>query len=271
MRRFEGPTRYLGDQSGNLALFRNKADRYPQKLTPDESLGFWQKPFDWNQYHPSYFNQMYQALNAIRVMRLDPRSCIVEVGSGAGWLSRILAGLGYCVECIEPCETMIDIARQNVAEFLRLHRMDSLIPNVRFHRTTLEECELSDQIADAILLFESCHHLADECRAMRQAHRLLKPGGVLCVAGEGAWIPGHVEQAACYDAAIRQFDTLESPFTPEYLTHVLELAGFEQVTRHYGINGWYSSDYGKAPIQELAQSNLIDSNNITARRPLENL
>ncbi len=270
MRCFEGPTRYLGDQCVNLALFRHKANRYARELTPDESLGLWLKPLDWNPLHPSFFNQMYQALNAIQIMRLDPRSSVVEVGSGAGWLTRILAGLSYHVECIEPSEIMIDVARENVAGFLRLHRMDSLIPNVRFHCTTLEECELPDQVADAILFYESCHHLVDECRAMRQAFRLLKPGGVLCIAGAGAWIPGNAEQAEAFDAAIRQYDTLESPFTPEYLTHVLELAGFEQVTRYYGINGWHRSENGKVPIHEVAQFSLVDSNNVTARRPMEN-
>ena len=69
---------------------------------------------------------MHQALNALQALRLSPQTCVVEIGSGAGWIARLLAGLAYRVECIEPSATMVEVARQNVAEFLRWHDIEDV-------------------------------------------------------------------------------------------------------------------------------------------------
>ncbi|MBV9392075.1 MAG: methyltransferase domain-containing protein, partial [Verrucomicrobia bacterium] len=73
---------------------------------------------------------------------------------------------------------------------------------MRCHQTTLEECELPDGIADGMLFSESFHHLVDEHLAARQAFRLLKPGGHLCISGESNWIHGNAQQAAFWDSEI---------------------------------------------------------------------
>ena len=267
MRRFNGPTRYLGDQSANLARFRDTAESYPRELTPDEARGLRQKPFDWSPGHPSFFNGMYQALNAIQALRLSPGARVVEVGSGAGWITQLLAGLAYRVECIEPSVTMIEAAHYNVAGFLWLHGMDDFWPNVRFHHTTLEECDLPAGIADGLLFYESFHHLVDERTAARQAFRLLKPGGSLCISGESNWIPGSAEQATCWDAEMKRFGTLESPFTHKYLIDVLASAGFTEIVRHHGINGWFPVSQERAHIGDVCQYPARFLNNVTARRP----
>jgi hypothetical protein len=93
-------------------------------------------------------------------------------------ITRLLAGLGYRVECVEPTATMIEVASQNIGEFLRLDDMEALIPSVQFHQTTLEECNLPDEIAEGLLFYESFHHLIDGTLAAKQAFLCPKPDGL---------------------------------------------------------------------------------------------
>lgn len=265
---FDGPTRYLGDQSHRLDHFEATADEYPRKLTPEQSKGLWQKPFDWSSGHPSFFNAMYQVLNATKALDLPPRSTIIEVGSGAGWLTRILAALGYKVHCIEPSSTMIDVARGNVSGFLGLHAMPHLVQNVIFHQSSLERFDVGGIAADGILFFEAFHHLIDERAATLKSFDLLKPGGAICISGDANWLPGNSEMEGALDAEMEAFGTMESPFTDGYLTHLLHEAGFHEVVRHHGINGWFPVEHATTPLRQLSNFPAEYLNNFTARRPL---
>jgi ubiquinone/menaquinone biosynthesis C-methylase UbiE len=141
-----------------------------------------------------------------------------------------------------------------------------IIANVQFHQTTLQECNLPDEIAEGLLFYESFHHLIDETLAAKQAFRLLKPGGILCISGDSNWLPGNSEQASFWDTERQRFGTLESPFTHQYLIHVLETAGFVEVVRHHGINGWFPLSQELKLIRDSGQFPATTLNNVTARR-----
>ncbi|MFH5924324.1 class I SAM-dependent methyltransferase [Roseomonas xinghualingensis] len=204
--------------------------------------------------------------NGIAAMDLDPGSTIVEVRSGAGWLTEILAGLHYQVECIEPAETMIAAAKERVAGFLAAHAMGGLLPRVRWHCTTLEESELPNGSADAMLFFESFHHIIDEHTALKNAHRIMKPGAVLCILGDANWNPGHQGQESFWQEEMDRFGTLESPFTHGYLEHALMKNGFVRFQRYHSVNGLVPIERGTDPVRGFAQLDAETVNLITARR-----
>lgn len=231
--------RFMGQQAAAFTRLKDAADAYPRSLTPDEEVGFWQKPLDWAEGHPNFLNNMYQLLNGLQAMRLKRGATIVEVGSGTGWTTELLAGLGYRVVCLEPAERMVAIARERVSAFLTLRRMAHLTDQVSFHVATLEEAGfLAGASADALLFFESFHHIIDERRALEEAARILKTDGVLCILGDANWIPGNREQEAFWEEEMQRFGTLESPFTHAYLTEILKAHGFAHVRRHHGVNGF---------------------------------
>jgi SAM-dependent methyltransferase len=209
---------------------------------------------------------MFQILNMLRVLNLDVGARIMEVGSGSGWVTEILVGLGYSVEAVEPSSQMIDASRDRIGKFKEKHRFNEC--PVSYHQSTLEEldCETVASV-DAVLFYEALHHVADEAVGLKKVHDVLKPGGVVGITGEGNWQPGNVVQEGLLAEEMERFGTLESPFTFEYLEFSLRKAGFRGITRYHGVNGFYPIEAEDAPIKEVADLSARFSNNITAKRP----
>ena len=261
-------TRFQGGSVEHFHKLKEAADAYPRSLSEAEQLGFWQKPFDWDAGHPNFFNNIFQILNGIQALNLAPGSTVVEVGSGAGWATEILVCLGYRVICLEPAEVMLETARKRVHASLELRRMAELSANVSYHCATLEEADfISPSMADAMIFFESFHHIIDEDKALEQAYRVLKPDGTLCILGDSNWIPGLKEQEDFWMEEMARFGTLESPFTHEYLAHVLKKHGFERIKRHHSVNGLIPIEDDARPVSEFTGN--LDAryvNLFTARR-----
>ena len=213
-----------------------------------------------------FSNLMYDVMNLLGVMRVPPKGRILEVGSGAGWLTEILAGLGYEIYALEPSAEMIDAVRQRLAGFIQHHRYRNP-PPVHFLCEPLEECSLSDGSVEGVIFHEALHHVVDEERGFAQCSRVLAPGGVLGVTGESEWRPGkHNLEAACEEEMAR-YGTLENPYTFEYLKYLLSKHGFEEVTRYHGVNGFFPERLGGLSIAEAAQAPAHDRNHITALKP----
>ena len=260
-------SRFRPNADLNFEALKAAADAYPRQLTEVEKLGFVQKPLDWHKGHPNYLNNMFQLLNGIQAMELEAGSTIVEVGSGAGWATEILAGLKYRVVCLEPASIMLEAAKQRVDKFLEAHAMSELASNISYRCATLEEFELPPQSADAVLFFESFHHVINEHSSMLQVARVLRPGGVLCILGDSNWIPGLKEQEDFWVAEMERFGTLESPFTHTYLTELLSTYGFVDIRRHHGVNALVPVERENEPVRSFAGH--LDANYVnlfTARR-----
>ena len=100
MTEFCGPTRFLGQTSVHFEKYKRAAEFYTWLLTKQDLLGLFTKPFDRSKGHYSFFFPMFQALNMLRLLNLEPGSRILEVGAGSGWLTELLVGLGYAVEAL---------------------------------------------------------------------------------------------------------------------------------------------------------------------------
>jgi SAM-dependent methyltransferase len=261
------PTRFVGNTTRDYQRYLRTAQEYVVNLRGDESLGLYQKPCDWNTGHPTFFQEIYQVLNILRSMALPPGARVAEIGSGAGWLTEMLLGLGYEVWAVEPSEEMLAVARQRVDSYMRHHRFPAPY-KVRFFCESIENCTLPDDSVDAVLFHESLHHVIDEDRTLSECRRVLRPGGVLGTSGESNWQPGNREQEAFWEAEMARFGTLESPFTYEYLHRKLVEHGFTDVTRYHGINLNVPVSQENATIKQLANYPAQSLNNITARKPL---
>ena len=96
---------------------------------------------------------------------------VADIGCGNGGLARLMTRLGARVTGIEPSEHQL--ARARAAE---------PAGGEVYIQGVAEDLPLSDTSLDAVLFFNSLHHVPIEhqARALREAARVLEPGGRLC-------------------------------------------------------------------------------------------
>ncbi len=116
------------------------------------------------------------------LMRVEGRN-FVDVGCGAGRLSRELAARGAQVLGVEPDPVQAEKNRQAEP-----------VPGLTFVEGRAEALPVDDASMDGVFFFRSLHHVPAGAMdaALREAARVLKPDGFLCVvepAMEGSFFP----------------------------------------------------------------------------------
>jgi len=107
---------------------------------------------------------------------VPPKSKILEVGAGTGRYSIALAMEGYDVAAVELVENNLEILRRNAAG----------LENITSYQGDAENLHLfADNSFDAVLVLGPMYHLfekTEQHRALDEAIRVAKPGGVIMVA-----------------------------------------------------------------------------------------
>lgn len=107
---------------------------------------------------------------------IKPDDHILEIGAGTGRYSHALARQGYAVDAVELVEHNIEIFRKNTLE----HEKISVLQG-----NALDLRAFSDNQYDMTLLLGPLYHLyskEDKRRAIREAIRVTKPGGIIFAA-----------------------------------------------------------------------------------------
>jgi ubiquinone/menaquinone biosynthesis C-methylase UbiE len=106
-----------------------------------------------------------------------PSTVIYDVGGGAGVYAFPLAQQGYTVHLLDITPLHIEQARAHMHE-TGIKLAECAVGDAR-------HIEAPDGVADAVLLLGPLYHLReadDRAQALREAYRILKPGGVLLAA-----------------------------------------------------------------------------------------
>jgi SAM-dependent methyltransferase len=106
------------------------------------------------------------------------RGRVLDVGGGPGIHAAHLAGRGYDVALIDPVADHVEEARAR-AEEQAFRRPDAVFSAQEGDARALP---FDDASADAVLLLGPLYHLferQERLGALREAHRVLRPGGVL--------------------------------------------------------------------------------------------
>jgi len=103
---------------------------------------------------------------------------IADIGGGPGRYSIYLTGLGHQITLVDLSQAEMEIARERANEAgLQIQQM--------LQANALDLSGLSNDQFDAVLLMGPLYHLQEETerqRAVREAMRILKPGGLLFAA-----------------------------------------------------------------------------------------
>lgn len=107
------------------------------------------------------------------LLKLLPPMRIVDIGAGEGTLSLLLAQSAERVIAVDNSEQMIAYGREAAFK--------AGVRNLEYRLGDLEELPLDDASVDLALFSQSLHHAIHPLNALKEAYRVLKPGGKLFV------------------------------------------------------------------------------------------
>jgi SAM-dependent methyltransferase len=122
----------------------------------------------YDAYRPAYPEELIDALIAMTGIR--PDSKILEIGSGTGKATLMLARRGFAIRCIEPSQHLVAIATRKLKHF----------PRVEFETVAFEHWPAPRSEFDLVLSAQAFHWVPKEI-GYAQAARALNPNGHLAL------------------------------------------------------------------------------------------
>lgn len=146
------------------------------------------------------------------LLKLTPAIKIADLGAGEGIISQLLARRADSVHCIDNSKRMVEVGTELAKK--------SGFNNLHYTYGDIEDIPLGDGEVDLSLLCQALHHARQPLQALKEAHRILKPGG----------------QVIIIDLLEHQFEEARELYNDQWLGfsqnklyHWLKEVGFEQV------------------------------------------
>ena len=137
----------------------------------------------------SYRRRTAETCAAFLLPRLRPDAEVLDLGCGPGTITLGLARRAGRVVGLDVAAKMVDQARELAA--------GSEVHNVSFEVGSAYELPFGDGSFDVVYAHQVMQHLADPVRALREARRVLRPGGLVAVRDSdyGTMVHSPVEHA----------------------------------------------------------------------------
>jgi ubiquinone/menaquinone biosynthesis C-methylase UbiE/DNA-binding transcriptional ArsR family regulator len=107
------------------------------------------------------------------LLHLVPKIDVADLGAGEGVFSQLLAQRARQVHCIDNSPRMVEVG----TALAREHGFD----NLHYTLGDIEEVPLPDASVDLALLSQALHHAEHPRKAVREAFRILRPGGQVII------------------------------------------------------------------------------------------
>lgn len=116
--------------------------------------------------HPIQLASWRLAAELLRTRLPGKGGVVLEVGTNTGGFIKALGDAEFAV-----------IGSDYLSHSLRLAA--ERLPGVPLTQFDLTQCPLDDRCVDGVVLLNVLEHIHDDAAALRQVHRILKPGGVM--------------------------------------------------------------------------------------------
>jgi 2-polyprenyl-3-methyl-5-hydroxy-6-metoxy-1,4-benzoquinol methylase/glycosyltransferase involved in cell wall biosynthesis len=229
--------------------YKRAAVEYPRRITEERLHHLRTKPFYNLANKPERyagdgidadtFRHFCDFANMALALALPPDRTILDVGCGSGWLSEYFARLGYDVTGLDISPDLIEVARERVARVP--YGADHETPlRCRFLVHDVEGAPLEEQF-DAVVCYDSLHHFEDERAVLKNLAAMTRYGGSLFILEGDRPEEGSENEEELLEV-MRNFGTLESPFSRGYLRALLDDCGFAVVGDYVSVNGLFARD-----------------------------
>ena len=226
--------------------YKRGATEYPRRLAPSDRHHLLTKPF----YNLAHKHARWQGdgldadthrhfcdfANLAVALALQPGARILDVGCGSGWLCEFFARFGYNVTGVDISPDLIAMARERLSKVPYGADHETGL-SYRFLVHDIEAAALAETF-DAIICYDALHHFEDEHVVLNRLAAMLEYGGQLFVL-EGERPPEGSTTEKELLGVMREYETLESPFTRDYLLGLLKENGFAVVGDYASINGLF--------------------------------
>jgi SAM-dependent methyltransferase len=123
------------------------------------------RPRDWAELAEPSNEPLFAEV--LRELHVGAGTKLLDIGCGSGYSARMAASLGATVTGIDITPELIEIARERVPD------------GAEFEVGDMDALPFVDAAFDAAVGFNSFQFAADAARAVREAARVVKPGGLV--------------------------------------------------------------------------------------------
>lgn len=154
----------------------------------------------------------------VQMLDLPEGARVLDVGCGPGWTSVFLARMGYLVTGFDLAPDMITLAERRAAR-------EGVDAQCTFRVADSEQFDFPPEF-DAVLVYDTLHHVQREQAVLENCFRALEPGGKLVLAEPG-FLHGKRAQGVTDELGVT-----ERGFAPRALKQTLAQVGFHHI-QHY--------------------------------------
>ena len=129
----------------------------------DELAATYESPIPYKRW---FYGRRFEAVMA--ALGAEPGEDVLEVGCGSGYYTRALVGLSARVTATDLSPAYVKQARR-------------IAPEANFRVEDVQHLSFPDAGFDRVLVTEVIEHVPDPAAAVREVHRVLRPGGTLAL------------------------------------------------------------------------------------------